>query len=502
MREIYPRTGRAYLDRRHRSARRRQEHARRSPDDASSASARTDGRHRRRRSDEPVHRRRDPRRSRADAARTSATRACSSAAWPRAATSAGSRARPATSRSCSTPPARTSSSSRRSASARTRSTSSAPPTSRSSCWCPGTGDEVQALKAGIMEIADIFVVNKADREGADRARAVGRGDAVAADVRRRRLAAADREDRGDDRAPACPNCRGDRTVPRALGGGAGDAPARAAASTGCAICCRIASCSTSSEALPPGELQTHRRRHRRARARSVYGGRRDIMDRVAGRMSGNRADVILDHVGIAVQDIDKALRSTAMRSASRSRRPRRCASQRVRAHFIPVGRVVARTARGDRERFGRSRSTSRSAARASITSRCASTTSRAALARLKARGVRLVDDEPRPGAEGVARRLHPSVRGARRAGRAEAGWRPGPFGPGIGATRACSERRSGSSAGPASTTWPSVTDREEVNGDDAVRRAVGAVRARHAARQARRVPGAARRAGTACRRRS
>jgi len=33
---------------------------------------------------------------------------------------------------------------------------------------PGTGDEVQALKAGIMEIADLFVVNKSDREGADR----------------------------------------------------------------------------------------------------------------------------------------------------------------------------------------------------------------------------------------------------------------------------------------------------------------------------------------------
>ena len=33
---------------------------------------------------------------------------------------------------------------------------------------PGAGDEVQALKAGIMEIADVFVVNKADREGADR----------------------------------------------------------------------------------------------------------------------------------------------------------------------------------------------------------------------------------------------------------------------------------------------------------------------------------------------
>jgi GTPase len=33
---------------------------------------------------------------------------------------------------------------------------------------PGTGDDVQALKAGIMEIADIFVINKSDREGADR----------------------------------------------------------------------------------------------------------------------------------------------------------------------------------------------------------------------------------------------------------------------------------------------------------------------------------------------
>jgi LAO/AO transport system kinase len=33
---------------------------------------------------------------------------------------------------------------------------------------PGTGDEVQAIKAGIMEIAAIFVVHKADREGAER----------------------------------------------------------------------------------------------------------------------------------------------------------------------------------------------------------------------------------------------------------------------------------------------------------------------------------------------
>jgi LAO/AO transport system kinase len=34
---------------------------------------------------------------------------------------------------------------------------------------PGLGDEIQALKAGIMEIGDIYVINKADKENADRA---------------------------------------------------------------------------------------------------------------------------------------------------------------------------------------------------------------------------------------------------------------------------------------------------------------------------------------------
>ena len=33
---------------------------------------------------------------------------------------------------------------------------------------PGMGDDIQAMKAGIMEIGDAFVINKADREGADR----------------------------------------------------------------------------------------------------------------------------------------------------------------------------------------------------------------------------------------------------------------------------------------------------------------------------------------------
>jgi LAO/AO transport system kinase len=36
---------------------------------------------------------------------------------------------------------------------------------------PGLGDDIQAIKAGILEIGDVFIVNKADREGADRTEA-------------------------------------------------------------------------------------------------------------------------------------------------------------------------------------------------------------------------------------------------------------------------------------------------------------------------------------------
>ncbi len=47
---------------------------------------------------------------------------------------------------------------------------------------PESGDSVQAMKAGLMEIADIFVVNKADREGAQRI--VGELDMIL-DIRRK-----------------------------------------------------------------------------------------------------------------------------------------------------------------------------------------------------------------------------------------------------------------------------------------------------------------------------
>ena len=42
------------------------------------------------------------------------------------------------------------------------------PTEASGALAPGMGDSIQAAKAGILEIADVFVVNKADREALTR----------------------------------------------------------------------------------------------------------------------------------------------------------------------------------------------------------------------------------------------------------------------------------------------------------------------------------------------
>ena len=49
---------------------------------------------------------------------------------------------------------------------------------------PGMGDDVQAIKAGIMEIAGIFVINKADRPGADRTEQEIRSEAGNAQILR------------------------------------------------------------------------------------------------------------------------------------------------------------------------------------------------------------------------------------------------------------------------------------------------------------------------------
>ena len=67
---------------------------------------------------------------------------------------------------------------------------------------PGMGDGIQAAKAGILEIGDLYVVNKADRDGADQVRARPALDGGAGRASRRGLVPAGRADGGQRAATA------------------------------------------------------------------------------------------------------------------------------------------------------------------------------------------------------------------------------------------------------------------------------------------------------------
>ena len=348
-------------DRRHRSAGRGQEHARRSADRRDRAERGSDGRHRRGRPDEPVHRRRDPRRSRPHAGARRRPRRL----HPQHGDARPSRrARARHGRRRARPRRRRQghrASSKRSASARTKSTSSARPTCRSSSLVPGTGDDVQALKAGIMEIADIFVVNKADREGADRTAAGDRGDAGAAVVRRRARGGRPSSRPRRRRARAC------RSWSR-RSAGSGRTPSDVGER-------RRARSEFRLRELLGTRFMAHVER-RRARARRV---RRTCWMRsprgssirtrrptsILGRASergpaapNGMRDAVSITSASPSSDSTRRWRSTAMRSGLEIDAPEEVSSQRVRAHFIPAGESALELLEATAPTTRRSRSTS------------------------------------------------------------------------------------------------------------------------------------------------
>jgi methylmalonyl-CoA/ethylmalonyl-CoA epimerase len=119
--------------------------------------------------------------------------------------------------------------------------------------------------------------------------------------------------------------------------------------------------------------------------------------------------VELDHVGIAIDGLDRALAFFGDQLGLHLEASEEVASQKVRAHFLPAGdpklelleatspestiaKYVARRGPGLHH----------------IAFRVADI--HAALAELKARGVRLIDETPRPGAEGaLVAFIHPSA---------------------------------------------------------------------------------------------
>ena len=114
---------------------------------------------------------------------------------------------------------------------------------------PGLGDDIQAIKAGLLEVADVLVVNKADREGADRTERdlMHMLDLRAGERTRRRDRADDRDARHGERLRDRRARRGDRGTSRRARG-RGRAPrrvptaraTRAARGSWCARCSPIA----------------------------------------------------------------------------------------------------------------------------------------------------------------------------------------------------------------------------------------------------------------------
>ena len=281
---------------------------------------------------------------------------------------------------------------------------------------PGSGDEVQALKAGIMEIADIFVVNKADREGADRTVA-----SIEANLSLQTFAP------GQWRPPIVKTeATTGRGVPELLetierfrahtaGSQGGRRRARAEFRLRELLAQRFVQ-HVERRVLDAGEFE-HLLDRIAAREVDPYTAVDEICNRA---LKGASAKAVLDHIGIAVSNLDEALAFYRDALGLEIAAPEEVPSQHVRAHVIPLDGP------GERDRGAGAPGVSLELLEATdarspiakyvktrgpglhhITLRVDDIA--AALAQLKARGIRLIDETPRRGAHGsLVAFIHPS----------------------------------------------------------------------------------------------
>ena len=120
---------------------------------------------------------------------------------------------------------------------------------------------------------------------------------------------------------------------------------------------------------------------------------------------------VLDHIGIAVKDLSAALAFYRDALGLEVEAPEEVASQRVRAHFVAVGGAKLELLEGTSADSAIAKYIEkRGPGLHHITLRVDDIAQ--ALARLKARGVRLIDEEPRSGAEGsLIAFVHPASTG-------------------------------------------------------------------------------------------
>ncbi|MBO0719744.1 MAG: methylmalonyl Co-A mutase-associated GTPase MeaB [Blastocatellia bacterium] len=260
---------------------------------------------------------------------------------------------------------------------------------------PGMGDDIQAIKAGIMEIADIFVINKAEREGVER-------------TERELLALLEMSDRPDGWKP--PIIRTVATQNRGI-----DEFTEALENyrnfRGTASPSRLVSVAENrlldllrdkllrralAEALAPGELREFAAAVA-AKERDPYSIVAEISRRI--QMGASQLEK-LQHLGIAVKSIDEALEFWRDGLGLELQGIEIVEDQGVRVAMLPLGesRIELLEATGSETTVGRFISKRG----AGIHHLCVEVSDLAAkLADLKARGVRLIDEEPRIGAGGA-----------------------------------------------------------------------------------------------------
>jgi len=282
---------------------------------------------------------------------------------------------------------------------------------------PGSGDEVQALKAGIMEIADIFVVNKADREGADRAVAsietllslqtfapgewrppIVKTEATTGKGVAELLQEIERF-RGQSSSSVTPTGRS-----------AGSQGTRRRARAEWRLREMLAERFVryvERQVLGPGEFELALDRIA-AREVDPYSAVDEIFARAVGHAEPREPSSVLDHVGIAVSDVGQALAFYRDALGLDVAAPEEVASQRVRAHFIPAGEAALELLEATTDDSPIAKYIARRGPGLHhITLRVDDI--RAALARLKSKGVRLIDEAPRDGAHGsLVAFVHPS----------------------------------------------------------------------------------------------
>ncbi len=280
---------------------------------------------------------------------------------------------------------------------------------------PGSGDGVQALKAGVMEIADLFVVNKADHDGADRAVAeietmLGLNEYGPNDWRPPVLQTRATDGVGvvdvlhtvDRFRARDPDVAGRRRRTR--------------------VCGRIRQLVSDRflehaehRVLEPGAFDRLVEQVAGAEV-DPYTAADAVMDQALRSASAaNRADDAqpmtagLDHIGIAVRDLDTALAFYRDALGLELGGIEEVASQHVRAQFVSVGGATLELLEATSPQSAIARSIERRGPGLHhLTLRVDDLT--AVLARLKARGVRLIDEEPRAGASGsLVAFIHPSA---------------------------------------------------------------------------------------------